>query len=124
MAAATEVLVAEHPNIRAYSYRIKVPGLPRGKSLDYGFTNGKRFYLIEQKSVLRFNEFAQVFLEATLAREQGGDNIHLAAPFNYLHQERSAFEQLCQWGNRHFIDRICALIPEYSYSARRGRRVV
>lgn len=117
MAAATEVLIAEHPRIQPCNYRIEVPGLPRGKSPDYGFTNGRRFYLIEQKSVLRFNEFAQVFLEALLAHKKGGESIRFAALFNYLHQERRAFEQLCELEGRCLVHRICVLIPEYSYTA-------
>ena len=78
MAAATKVLVTEHPEIRPCSYRIEVPGLPRGKSPDYAYTNGQKYYLIEQKSVLRFNEFAQVFLEALLAQNKGGESVRFA----------------------------------------------
>jgi hypothetical protein len=117
MAAAVEVLVADHPAIRPCSYRIEVPGLPRGKCPDYAFTNGKREYLIEQKSVLRFNEFSQVFLEALLAHRKGGDGIRFAALFNYLHQKRQAFEQLCEFEGRRLIHRICVLIPDHSYTA-------
>lgn len=117
MSAATAVLVAEHPSIRPCSYRIEVPGLPRGKSPDYGFTNGERFYLIEQKSVLRFNEFAQVFLEALLAHKKGGAAVRFAALFNYLHQDRQAFENLCKLDGQCLIQCICILIPEFSYTA-------
>ena len=36
--------------------------------------------------------------------------------FNYLHQERRAFEQLCDLDGRCLVHRICVLIPEYSYT--------
>jgi hypothetical protein len=117
MSAATDALVTRHPTIRTCSYRIEVPGLPRGKSPDYAFTNGDRFYLIEQKSVLRFNEFAQVFLEALLAHRKDAQRVRFAALFNYLHQERAAFERLCESDGRCLVHRICIVIPEHDYSA-------
>jgi hypothetical protein len=117
MAAAIGLLTTEYPNIWPCSYRIEVPGLPRGKSPDYCLTNGQRVYLIEQKSVLRFNEFSQVFLEALLARRKGGDCVRFAALFNYLHQQRQAFEQLCEFEGQCLIHRICILIPDFSYTA-------
>jgi hypothetical protein len=117
MAAASKVLFREYPQIQPCTYCIRVPGLPRGKSPDYAFRNGTRLYLIEQKSVLRFNEFSQVFLEAMLARRQDGQAMRFAGLFNYLHQQRTAFEQLCIMDGLCLVDRLCVLIPEYNYSA-------
>ncbi len=117
MKAASEVLIAQAPQIRQCAYRIPVPGLSRGKSPDYCFTNGVRFYAIEQKSVLRFNEFAEVFLEGVLVKKKDGDQARFAALFNYLHQNRVAFDGLCCLDGKCIVDHICVLIPDPGYSA-------
>lgn len=117
MNEAFRVLFHEHPGIKPCSVWIPVPGLPHGKNLDYGLTNGQRIYVIEQKSMLRFNEFAQVFLEALLVHRKDAERIRFAALFNYLHQKRSAFDQLCVYDGCCLIHHICVLIPDPAYTA-------
>lgn len=107
----------KYPDAESISYCIKVPGLPRGKFPDYAIRRENKIYLIEQKSILRFNEFSQVFFEALLAKKNGikGSRIRFVGLFNYLHQERKAFEKLCKIKRTSVIDRLFVLIPNISY---------
>lgn len=108
-------LQAEKPDIQRVNYRIPVAGL-HGKAPDYGVRRGARVYLVEQKSILRFNEFAQVAFEAMLAKTHcPGDDIRFAGFFNYLHQSRSAFDNLCTFEGRRWVDHLCVLIPRIEY---------
>ena len=110
-------LVEIDKNIKEITYKIEVPGLPRGKFPDYALQKGNKVYLIEQKSILQFNEFSQVFYEALLARQfKGSKRIYFAGLFNYLHQEREPFEMLCKFERKKIIHHLCVLIPEKEYT--------
>jgi hypothetical protein len=113
--AAAAVLHEQFPSISPYRYQIPMEGFARGKAPDYAFTNGSRFYVIEQKSILRFNEFAEAFLQGLLAKKLGGEKVRYCTLFNYLHQPRVGFDKLCGLGDAVVVDHICILIPEPAY---------
>jgi hypothetical protein len=118
METLIEHLIDHDKNIeRVKKYKIEVPDLPRGKFPDYALQKGNRIYLIEQKSILRFNEFSQVFFEALIARKYSGlKKIRFAGLFNYLHQEKKAFEKLCVFERKRIVHHLCILIPDIEYT--------
>lgn len=110
-------LTEQDNEIKSTSYLIRLPGFQRGKIPDYALQKGKKIYLIEQKSILRFNEFSQVFYEGLLARKFNGSlKIRFAGLFNYLHQDREPFEDLCVFERKRIIHHLCVLIPEKEYT--------
>lgn len=116
MVSLIKNLIQQDNNIKKVSYVIKIPGFNKGKFPDYALRKGNRIYLIEQKSILRFNEFSQVFYEALLARKFSGSfKIRFAGLFNYLHQSREPFENLCFFERKRIVHHICVLIPEIEY---------
>jgi|GEM_PF-5815664 len=95
MKEAGKVLTEKHPQIqRDIEYGIKIVGLPRLKKADYAFRCQDFRYVIEQKSNLRFNEFAEAALEGALAKQQDGEKIRFVGLFNGWHQNPEAFEKL------------------------------
>jgi len=117
MESLVEHLVDHDKSIEKVNYKIEVPDLPRGKFPDYALQKGNRIYLIEQKSILRFNEFSQVFFEALIARKfRGSEKIRFAGLFNFLHQEKKAFEKLCVFERKRIVHHLCILIPDIEYT--------
>ncbi len=116
MRAASSVLIEKHPDIITTSFGIEIPGLSIKKWPDYAFRHEKRIFLIEQKSILRFNEFSQVFYEALLAKEHTKDlKVRFFGLFNYFHQDLGAFDSLCHFDKRPIVDGIVVLIPKREY---------
>lgn len=106
------------------AYPIRVPGFARGKLPDYAFRKGNKVYLLEQKSILRFNEFAQVLVEAMLAKRHNGTHeIRFGALFHFHHQERSQYQPLCGDGTNTYIDHVCILVPSQWNSGYSGSEV-
>jgi len=110
-------LIEQDDKITRTSYTIRLPGFQIGKVPDYALQKGKKIYLIEQKSILRFNEFSQAFYEGLLARKFNGSlKIRFAGLFNYLHQDREPFEGLCVFERKRIIHLLCVLIPDREYT--------
>jgi hypothetical protein len=119
MAAAIRVLKQNYPLIEeAPEYGINIEGLPQLKKADYAFRNQGRFYVIEQKSVLSFNDFAAASLEGLLAKRQDKGNVCIVALFSATKQKVSAFQSLCSVDGLQMLDRLFVLCPEKKFSVK------
>jgi hypothetical protein len=113
MTATIKKILQKNGNIRFYKCTVPVPGLPRGKSPDFALTNGKRHYFIEQKSILRFNEFGEALTEGIIFHNEFGNNARFVTLFHYLHQPQNTFEHISKVFGRKIIHNIFVLINDW-----------
>jgi hypothetical protein len=110
-------IVEEHSGVTQPRLCAEVKGLRSGKRPDFVLQKGTRVYVIEQKSMLEFNTFGAVLLEALVFKRAFGSELRFAAFFHYLKQRREAFDSLACFNGVSIVDHICLLIPELRSSA-------
>jgi hypothetical protein len=86
------------------------PLLGISKFADYSIEKKGRRFLIEQKSILRGNEFGQIFYEGVLTKKFE-PKTRFAALFHYHHQNPDLFKSFHAFGTRIVIDHQYVLIP-------------
>ena len=103
----------KNPNIRSYRCTVALPGFPRGKSPDFALTNGTKHYIIEQKSILRFNEFGEALAEGIVFYKKFGNKARFVTLFHYNHQPKAAYKSNTTVFGRKIIHKIFVLITDW-----------
>lgn len=104
-------IIRNHPGVTRPRLCAEIPGLRHGKRPDFALQKGSRVYVIEQKSMLEFNSFGAVLLEALVFKRQFGAELRFGAFFHYLKQRRQAFDELSHVHGMKIVDHMCLLIP-------------
>lgn len=110
---AIDSFLLKNRSIRLYKSTIALPGFTRGKSPDFALTNDKKHYIIEQKSILRFNEFGEALAEGIVFHNEYGNKARFVTLFHYNHQPSEAYEPHTTVFGRKVIHKIFVLITDW-----------